>query len=1499
MSESSTMVGSGQPDTQASTILHTRGYQQELLEESLRSNLIIALDTGSGKTHIAVLRMKLEAEREAKKVSWFLAPTVALVEQQRDVIEKYIPVPVGKISGASEPGQWKDPVLWRNILDTYRIMVTTPQVLLDALLHSYVDLGSDIGLLVFDEAHHAVLKHPYNMIMSQFYFSLPRRSGCDNSNSRVRPMILGLTASPIYGGNVDASFQALEGNLDSTIRSSRANRDELADYVHRPVFKHILYPVPDYSWEDLPSRNYRALKWVVHSLNIEDDPYVKSLRSQLKRAQPGNENRTIDQKLSKTISKEDTFTHKGLKDFTRTAQEIGMELGSWAADWYVAKVIEKAKIAANPYNNMMSAWQEKEKSYLLAIISQVHLAPVSFDPNIIYANTSAKVHKLIDCLITEEADARAQEEAYSGLVFVTRRDTVLALTEVLSRLPKTANLFRIGCLIGSSSSFKRHSFLDITREMAKDSQGDTLRDFKIGDKNLIVSTSVAEEGIDIQACGSVIRFDPPANVVGWAQSRGRARRKRSSFVIMFEDGGVHEKVIKQWEDTEMRMMALYNDSTRDLAKQDDENEDLTSEDHLEYIVPSTGAVLTLDSATSHLNHFCAILPNSGYNGHVAIYDLDPPDFPEGWHSDPKRVQGLPSYEGPWGATVSLPRALPQSLRSFSTERIHYSKRSAQRHAAFKAYVELHKAGLLNDNLLPLTSAIEPDKGEEVKKLLEEIEKRASTTNVSIQMDPWTPEADEDKWWSARLVIEGLPALHILTRNPLPDLTDEAPLLFVPGQKHLKVIVRPIGALTIEEDCINRARDYTYRLFATLYSPRMEPGDTSFSYLFLPEADGIHEPLWHARREWMRCRIAGSLTVHPGLESIERANAEALGKQFSFPADLALIRPNNKFGKAVRFVGWVHETITTEEEEELVERYEGFPDLRITYPLLLVKPFPQRTNFLVPLEHEMEGLGHEEPFLLHPKYATVDLVSQDDVQYAMLLPSILRSLTNALTVVSLREKLLSQCLVTEAPLSLLTTAVTAPVSQEPTNYQRLETLGDTVLKFITSVQIFAEHPLWHEGYLARRKDHAVSNVRLAQEAIAKRLYQWIIRDRFVPRKWRPRYIADRASRDVKIDAVNASDEKKKKKQTQELSTKVLADVVESLLGAAYEHGSFGTAVDCAKMFGLGLPWEPLPVRVGAMLANTEELQDPPTQLKFIEQILGYEFSCKALLVQALTHASYHGELTMMSYERLEFLGDSALDMVVTDYLYHAPGKSYSPGHMHLRKEAVVNSHFLAFICLNSSIIVDTTMPSWSTTAGLSLTSEGQEKYLWQFLLHSSHRVLEDLNLVSARFEKIGPSIHDALLNDAIYPWAALTSLQAPKFISDMIESLLGAAYLDSKGDLDTVRAIMKKLGIIEILERIVECDVDVLHPVSRLAMWADTQRPRQKVAYEIQKSEGNVSCAIMLDGSEIVNVSVQYRSRASQEEVKFAAAEQAIKKLRILDVEEEQPDWGDDVPEYDW
>jgi len=87
-----------------------------------------------------------------------------------------------------------------------------------------------------------------------------------------------------------------------------------------------------------------------------------------------------------------------------------------------------------------------------------------------------------------------------------------------------------------------------------------LLDFRVGTKNLIVSTSVAEEGIDIQACGNVIRWDIPVNMASWAQSRGRARRQTSTFVLMFDNHCLHHDLVAKWERIDREMQASYNNS---------------------------------------------------------------------------------------------------------------------------------------------------------------------------------------------------------------------------------------------------------------------------------------------------------------------------------------------------------------------------------------------------------------------------------------------------------------------------------------------------------------------------------------------------------------------------------------------------------------------------------------------------------------------------------------------------------------------------------------------------------------------------------------------------------------------------------------------------------------------------------------------------------------------------------------------------------------------------
>ncbi len=55
-----------------------------------------------------------------------------------------------------------------------------------------------------------------------------------------------------------------------------------------------------------------------------------------------------------------------------------------------------------------------------------------------------------------------------------------------------------------------------------------------------------------------------------------------------------------------------------------------------------------------------------------------------------------------------------------------------------------------------------------------------------------------------------------------------------------------------------------------------------------------------------------------------------------------------------------------------------------------------------------------------------------------------------------------------------------------------------------------------------------------------------------------------------------------------------------------------------------------------------------KLDKLQECLGYRFKDKALILEALTHKSYkRGK----NNERLEFLGDAVLDLVVGEYLYH--------------------------------------------------------------------------------------------------------------------------------------------------------------------------------------------------------------------------------------------------------
>ncbi|EXB82158.1 Dicer-like protein 4 [Morus notabilis] len=192
-----------------------RKYQLELCKKAMEENIIVYLGTGCGKTHIAVLliyELGHLIKRPQENICVFLAPTVALVQQQAKVIEDSTDFKVKICSGNSK--RLKSHEYWEKDMKQYEVLVMIPQILVHCLSHCLMKMDS-IALLIFDECHNAQVQsnHPYAEIMRVFY----------KTDAIKRPRIFGMTASPVIGkgasseGNLAKSINSLESLLDAKV----------------------------------------------------------------------------------------------------------------------------------------------------------------------------------------------------------------------------------------------------------------------------------------------------------------------------------------------------------------------------------------------------------------------------------------------------------------------------------------------------------------------------------------------------------------------------------------------------------------------------------------------------------------------------------------------------------------------------------------------------------------------------------------------------------------------------------------------------------------------------------------------------------------------------------------------------------------------------------------------------------------------------------------------------------------------------------------------------------------------------------------------------------------------------------------------------------------------------------------------------------------------------------------------------------------------------------
>ena len=72
-------------------------------------------------------------------------------------------------------------------------------------------------------------------------------------------------------------------------------------------------------------------------------------------------------------------------------------------------------------------------------------------------------------------------------------------------------------------------------------QADTISNFRHGRLNLLISTSVAEEGLDIPECNLVVRYGLLTNEIAQKQASGRARAQDSQYSVVAQRGGREER----------------------------------------------------------------------------------------------------------------------------------------------------------------------------------------------------------------------------------------------------------------------------------------------------------------------------------------------------------------------------------------------------------------------------------------------------------------------------------------------------------------------------------------------------------------------------------------------------------------------------------------------------------------------------------------------------------------------------------------------------------------------------------------------------------------------------------------------------------------------------------------------------------------------------------------------------------------------------------------------
>ena len=476
-----------------------RNYQWELAEPGIKEeNYIICAPTGTGKTLVAGLIISEHLQKRKQMIKpgkvLFMVTTKPLAQQQKGTLDEMIPQASVK-SCIGDDGSTIE-----QLLKDEDIIVCTAGKLLNELKEDKVHL-EEISLIVIDECHHTVKEAPQAKVMEIY---LERKQ----QGKAMLPQVVGLTASPGAGDNPSLELEktlhhliSLCALMDATsgIKTVTENVDELEKHKNKSTSR-LESPNGREHGEEFISRITKEMA---------DLEQLVSLRCPFPR---------WSQQYETSIQQKKQLLEMSLNPDHRNQINVLnlLRCYSQALNIYMDLRYEDAMAVLDEFMNFMSEEQatslQKELKQRLECL-KAELKELPRVPNPLLTQVKKKL-----------CSQFAAEPMSKAICFVRTKKHASAFCDWISKLESRVEI-------------RPNVFVGHTREtgpgMTQIEQEDVMKGFREGKYNLLVATSVAEEGLDVPACNLVIRYQHISNEIAKVQTLGRARAANSQgFTIL-------------------------------------------------------------------------------------------------------------------------------------------------------------------------------------------------------------------------------------------------------------------------------------------------------------------------------------------------------------------------------------------------------------------------------------------------------------------------------------------------------------------------------------------------------------------------------------------------------------------------------------------------------------------------------------------------------------------------------------------------------------------------------------------------------------------------------------------------------------------------------------------------------------------------------------------------------------------------------------------------------